>query len=70
MQLNLTWPGALKGHDKFTCGSFASWPALDSIALLGASMDSTFTIQVSVLQGTYAVSGFSLSASINAAKAA
>ena len=47
MQLVLSWPGAYGGQSGGACTGSIKWPALDSIVLLGTSVDAnSITLQV------------------------
>ena len=47
LQLVLSWPGAYGGQSAGACTSSIKWPGLDSIVLLGTSVDpSSITLQV------------------------
>lgn len=46
-QMTLTWPGAYGGTSGGACSGSLKWPSLDSVVLLGTTVDPTsITLQV------------------------
>lgn len=47
VQLVLSWPGAYGGQNGGACSGSIKWPALDSVVLLGTSVDvNSISLQV------------------------
>ena len=55
MQVSLSWPGAFGGGMENPCKNSTAWPVLDKIVLLGASVQSTLTLQASQHSGVHSV---------------